>query len=361
MDKFDIRLRSLHIFGGNKAGPVPHPGDMATWECLSEESRGILDEILIFLEKEIARSDTKEYVIENLRESVFGLCLEEGFLMLTGGLDKPMRHAVLGGFLIPSGVDLRTAWHFARWQLLLISATSWNRAGDVYISLTEINQMAADSIENIKLLDERRQTAYYMDKLQEIGKDMMESAMPFSYAMTAFNKNRLMLDFRKGYQSAETISTATGTIPIAQIDLDKYDAIMHEKYPFTDIRLDFIDTDKFAAMKSKEGKRLGNSEAARDRAFVKNAKEIFPSGKVWCYTFTSGDSFYSYPLEPVEYEQLYRTGAIDFDNLYKGFKDAYSGANRFFGKMTSIALAEKIEQTTEKKGLFGSLFKGKNT
>ena len=36
MDKFDIRLRSLHLFGGNKAGPVPQPGVMATWECLSE-------------------------------------------------------------------------------------------------------------------------------------------------------------------------------------------------------------------------------------------------------------------------------------------------------------------------------------
>ncbi|MBQ5317194.1 MAG: hypothetical protein J6I96_06545 [Oscillospiraceae bacterium] len=351
MDVFNITLRALHIFGGDKNGAVPYPDDIGTWESLSSDTRGILDDILLFLEKEISRSDTKEFVIDNLRESVFGLVVPEGYIMLTGGLDKAMRHAVLGGFLIPGCGDLRTAWHFARWQLLLISSTSWNRTGDVSISLTDINTLAAAALEKINALDEHKLPgSLYMDRLREIGKDMMESAMPFSFAMTNFNKNHLMLDLRKGYQSAETISTGTGSIPIAQIDLDKYDVMMYEKYPFEDIRLNVLDSETFTEQKVLEIKKLGTPEAVRDaKALKKNAPQMYPAGRVWCFIFTDQGNTFSYPLAPEAHHGLYSTGVSDFDLIYKSFRDAFGAANKYFGKLST----RPMNSRGEKKGFLG--------
>ena len=361
MGVFDIAFESLHIVGMTDNIVKVHPDDRDVWETLSPETHEIIAAVYFGVSYRFERYRNDKIVIDAVRKSVFGLCVPEGYILLKAGTDSALLSAVLDGFLVRSDGNLRAAWHMARWQQLLLCAAGWKYSGKVSLSLSQINEKAETALDTVMKIDsDRRQGNRYFDHLQEIGKDMTEASMPFSFAMTDGSiKKHIRLDFGAGYREAEVSSTGTGEIPIAEIDERHFTKVARERYPFDSVYLDNMTVKEYidgmiaqTELVSKEEAREKKAELKEDR---KNGR--FYKDSVWCFVFGCYGHTFMYMLDIAVFFQLYDTGSINYGYLFTGFTQASNQANAYFARLEAKLKETPEKSEDEKTGFFANLFK----
>ncbi|MBQ7989934.1 MAG: hypothetical protein IJ251_02650 [Oscillospiraceae bacterium] len=347
---FDVTFRSLHI--RYLSGVTASAESAETWRLLSPESQSAVKDIYDAVRSkfiEFSRSDERDVLVE-IRRSVFGLCLKEGFLLFKADADASLRGIVFDGFLIPQ-TELRSAWQLARWQILVMAAGGWQTGGKITLTVPQIQAEADAALERITefdLLTHRRDT--FLEQLQEVGKDMIESAMPFTFTTAADDiRSSIGLDLTTGYRRAEIRSTGTGEIPIAVIDVETLSAKHMARCGFDDIRLDSMAEEEYFGMLLAQSEKVYRKDALRRiREDIAQARKEGGYPAYWCYIFTKGEVSFARRIEPEDAPSFYADGTVPYSVLYSCFISAKAEANDYFAKLDMMP--------AENAGLFGFLF-----
>ena len=166
-DVFDIELYGIH---------QPNFDDMGSDEKYSENTASIIRTLYSFLTNKLNSTRFIEKRADEIDGSIFGMCVEEGYILLKSTADSKRKKIYFDGFLIPSGCSLRTMWRIARWQMLFVCARGWEKKGCTKLSINDIIDMAEafDVPRNIE------------NQIISYGQKLVGASHPINFVMSDF-------------------------------------------------------------------------------------------------------------------------------------------------------------------------------
>lgn len=277
-------------------------------ELIEKQSYAMLQELYNALHKKLNASKNPERLAESICGSLFCCCIPEGLVMLSASVTPAGYLPILRGFLVPQEF-LRTAWRLCRVQLLYLCAAGWQKRGEAFLTLAEIDTLAGA----VSITQEQAQ------RLGRMAEAMLGSEMPFSFAMTGFPQNLLPLLFPP--LSVDVSADAFDSIEdLSEIRLPRdrceyhYASLAPDFRQFPGLTLGSCSKRKYPDIYNAKH----HYSIERQKKLKAEAKEKladYPSDHVWYYEVTLQDRHYAALLTPKSCEQL-SAGCLDFVTIY---------------------------------------------
>ncbi len=298
------------------------PGDLSAFSAPSQK---LLRAMFQSLHEHLTAAHDPAQTASLLDGSVFAPILPEGMVMLRCSTDA--KHTcTLRGFLIPAA-DLRTAWRLSGWKLLFVCAGGWEREGDVTLTPAEIERIAM----SLQVPQERQ------PRLMAMSKRLLESPVPFGFAVTGFPLDDFPCDLATGADKA-SIAPDELILP-ADLTTDK---LLAERPALSGVKLCCAGKHKYQSLRLKCALPGEDTKALRNA--VKETLEQYPADDVWYFAqMQSGNPVRAELLSPAANTAL-QQGSITYDTLFQE-------AEKFLAKTVSLPDTPK-----ESGGFFHKLF-----
>lgn len=272
------------------------------------EKRQIPTEIGILhnsLKKAIIASKSRNREIEG---SIFGLCLAEGYAVIKCNITKG-RDVSLEGFMIPNGDDLRTAWYTSAWTLPYL-CENWPNVikGQHSQAIILSPEIISNSLDNIAT--DRR------DTLANIGKKLLASAYPISFAMGCPPKY-LPFDFNSDQVFCGESANESDMIVLNDQDVSAEQREINRKYDKN------IREARLIRLKGSEYKKIKLEymlETVDDRdekrAIKKQINDEIDDRQIyWCIKVLTSKGTFIFDVAE-HYTDMLEQSCIDYNSLY---------------------------------------------
>ncbi len=311
----------------------------SSWENVCDDSKNLLIDFYQDLKHRMISTNYVGVTSEQLDGSLFGICITEGYVMLKCSTDLTKRSVSLNGFLLRFDESLRTAWMMTRWQLLFICSEGWKWNGKVWLSPDEIIKMA----DEIKL-PERKQ-----EQIVELAKKMLQTSIPFNFALTDYMKTRLPLIFDNGGGKQLDFDTSPvgDSIVINQSAVESMRRNLSMKSLDTDCILIRCSSKTFVSYKLSEAQSTKEKNEIKEtyKTLLKNVKSV------WCIRVFRGEKSFTECL-PEYYAKEFDTNCVNYNIVDYLFTLVRKSADQFFTSLTENESAQE-----EKKSIFSKLRK----
>ncbi len=272
------------------------PGDLSPFSASSQK---LLRALYQTLHEHLTAAHDPAQTASLLDGSVFAPLLPEGMVMLRCSANAKQRTCNLRGFLIPKS-DLRTAWKLSGWKLLFVCAGGWEREGDVTLTPAEIERIAM----SLNVPQERQ------PRLMAMSKRMLESPMPFGFAVTGFPLDDFPCDLATGADKAsiapDELILPPGLHP---------DNLLADRPALYGVKLCCAGKHKYQTLRLKCA--LPGEDAKALRTTIKETLEQYPSDDVWYFVQIQGSSLIRAELLSQNASAALQQGNIAYETLFQ--------------------------------------------
>lgn len=352
-DPFSICFNSFHLSCESDNDDIP--------EGLCEDSQRCIWVFFKDLISKLRTSKRPEQTAAKIDGSVFGLCLQEGYMLIKCTPNTYNLEVSFDGFLLRYDESFRTAWKLATWQVVFLCAEGWVYRGKKVLSIEEV----LNTVESIKF-PEKMQT-----KLLGICAELLKSDVPLNFALTGYPVSQLPLNFSN---IAAVSPTDDAVLDIKTIMIDSQELSFSKKR----VLMDYDDmTDVILACtdaRSFMSKKLSEARSSEEKKEWKNDyKKLFANSSnenIWYVCVIKGNKSFSVPVASY-YNDKFNRGAIDYNDLCVLVPNKVSEARNFFSApehiMEEVPAKEKSTESLstepnreeKKSGFFDKMFKKK--
>lgn len=311
-------------------------------ELLEMPSVRMLQSLRDALNQKVLKSSRPERIAQSIDGSLFCCCLPEGMAMLRAESKAPDYHPVLRGFLVPQEF-LRTAWRLCRVQLLYLCAGGLPKREVATLMLSEIDSLAGSV---------RIATREESQRLAQMTDAMLNSEMPFSFAMTRVPQNLLPLlfpplpvaDTAIAFETEEDVRLIRIQREHCQPHLQR---LAQDFYGFSDLTLCMAAKKKFPDVYSASN-HYNLEEQKKYKAEAKEKLQNYLCDRVWYFEISFDDQHYARLLSKQSCEQL-DSGFLDFATLYHEMMNF----RKYVSESQSKLLAKKEKERQKMDAYFG--------
>ncbi|MBQ1464089.1 MAG: hypothetical protein IIZ18_04700 [Ruminococcus sp.] len=319
---FTICLNSLHLPDKSR--------DSDVWAGISPESEEIIQTLYKKFQISYSTAGRPDNIESKINGSIFGLCINEGYVLLRVDTDRRTRNVRFSGFLLRKDESLRTAWRLVRWQLLFLCAGGWKRNGKVELVPSVINEQAAQM-----KFDKTAQ-----EHLIQIGQAMLAAEVPYSFAFTNYSRLELPLQFSSYADSGSKVAGDAGTKiiidPSAVMSIQQ--SVVANNPLFSQCYL--MHTNHKTFIKNYKGPDPD----------IRTTIAGYVNDEVWFFRVLYGDIEFQKPLDRNTSMWLSQDEGINFSIIYRLAYHAMNEAGTYFNAVNIRRNQQQQEQYAPPQG-----------